>query len=60
MKSGGYDAGDSSDYVKFMKSFWGRDGFPSGYYIVNGETDFSLADKERVSIKATIDFKVVD
>ena len=59
-KSGGYAEDDSSDYVRFMKSFLNKDGFPSGYYVVDGETDFSLEDQERVNIKATVDFKVVD
>ncbi|MCG7344696.1 hypothetical protein MHZ92_11150 [Sporosarcina sp. ACRSL] len=60
MKSGGYDAGDPSDYAKYMKRFWGNDGFPSGYYVVHSETDFYLGDRERVNMKATIDFKVVE
>ncbi|MED4015206.1 hypothetical protein ACWE42_13700 [Sutcliffiella cohnii] len=60
VKSGGYDAGDPSDYVRFIKRFLNNEGFPSGYYIVNGETDFFLKDKERVNIKATINFKVVE
>ncbi|MGG0668054.1 hypothetical protein [Sporosarcina koreensis] len=60
VKSGGYDAGNPSDYVRFIKSFLNNEGFPSGYYIVNGETDFFLKDKERVNIKATINFKVVE
>ena len=59
-KSGGYAEGDSSDYVRFMKSFLNKDGFPPGYYVVDGETDFSLEDQERVNMKATVDFKVVD
>lgn len=60
VKSGGYSENNSSDYVRFIKGFWKNDGFPSGYYVVNGETDFSLEDRERVNIKATVDLKVVD
>ncbi|MCG7344643.1 hypothetical protein MHZ92_10880 [Sporosarcina sp. ACRSL] len=60
VKTGGYSGDAPSDYVRFIKNFLSNDGFPTGYYVVNGETDFFLEDRERVSIKATIDFKVVD
>lgn len=60
VKSGGYAEDDPSDYVRFMESFLETDEFPSGYYVVNGETDFSLANEERINIEATIDFKVVE
>lgn len=59
-KSGVYVEDDPSDYVRFMESFLDKDGFPPGYYVVDGETDFSLEDQERVNIKATVDFKVVE
>lgn len=60
VKTGGYSGDADSDYKRFMKEFLGKDGFPAGYYVVNGETDFSLEDRERVTIKATVDFNVVD
>lgn len=60
VKTGGYDGGSPSDYVRFIKAFVGKDGFPSGYYVVSGETDFFFEGLGRVIIKATIDFKVVE
>lgn len=60
VKSGGYAEDAPSDYVKFMESFLKEDGFPSGYYVVHGETDFSLENKERVNLNAKIDFKVIE
>jgi len=60
VKSGGYADSDPRDYVRFMKDFLSEDHFPSGYYVVNGETDFFLEDQERVNIEATIDFKVIE
>lgn len=52
------------DNVKFIKQFIKRDDFPTGYYVVNGFTDFTVRfnddDEEmvRYNIEATIDFKV--
>ncbi|MDN4608562.1 hypothetical protein P5G49_13955 [Sporosarcina sp. F6_3S_P_2] len=60
VKSGGYSENTPNDDVRFIKDFWKNDGFPSGYYVINGETDFSLENRERVNIKATVDFKVAD
>ncbi|WP_121641294.1 hypothetical protein [Virgibacillus sp. Bac330] len=59
-KSGNYMEDGSSDYLDFMEKFSEMDSFPPGYYVVHGETDFFLEDQERVNIKATIDFKVVE
>ena len=59
-KSGGYSEEDPKEYVEFMEEFLNGDRFPPGYYVVNGETDFSIEDQERVKIKATIDFKVIE
>lgn len=59
-KSGKYVEDAPIDYVKFMEEFSGIDGFPPGYYVVNGETDFYLEGQERINMKATIDFKVVE
>lgn len=60
VKSGGYAEDDSNEYVKFMESFLETDEFPPGYYVVNGETDFSLENQENINIEATVDFKVVE
>jgi len=60
VKIGVYTEDDPSDYIKFMEGFVKEDGFPSGYYVVNGETDFTLENQRKVNIKATIDFKVVE
>lgn len=59
-KSGGYAEDDPKDYVTFMKNFLSDDHFPPGYYVVNGETDFAVENEGRVTIKATIDFKVLE
>lgn len=61
-----YSADDPNDYVRFIEDFLERDGFPLGYYVVNGQTDFSVAsdqgveDEERVNMDAAIDFKVAE
>jgi hypothetical protein len=59
-RSGGYGSNDEEGYVKFMKSFL-KDGFPSGYYIVDGFADFYIeSDKGKTdyTIKAQIQFAV--
>lgn len=49
------------DYARFMETFSKKEGFPSGYYIVKGTTDFSVESQEKLyKLEATIDFKVVD
>lgn len=63
-KSAGYDADSDKAYVQFVEDFIEQDGFPTGYYTVNGFTDFAVfedGDDESAihyNIKATIDFKV--
>lgn len=65
-KSVGYSPDNTSkDYEKFMEGVLNKDGFPPGYYIVKGTTDFSVEsegdlEQEKYNIEATIDFKVVD
>lgn len=60
----GYASDDNN--VKFIKEFINRDDFPTGYYVVNGFTDFAVQlreddeEMERIIIEATIDFKVSD
>ena len=61
-RSGGYSSQDEKEYVNFMKSFLDN-GFPTGYYIVNGFADFYIQSnennkKEEFNIKAQIDFRV--
>jgi len=61
-RSGGYSSQDEKEYVNFMKSFLDN-GFPTGYYVVNGFADFYVqsnenGNKEKYNIKAQIDFKV--
>ncbi|WP_235548967.1 hypothetical protein [Paenibacillus sp. Soil522] len=62
-KSGGYGEQDKKEYVDFIKSFW-ENGFPAGYYVVDGYVDFYVQsnedsnDKEDFNIKTQIDFKV--
>lgn len=42
-KSGGYSEDQNpQDYVNFMKEFLNDTGFPAGYYVVQGSTDFSV------------------
>lgn len=63
-KNAGYDSDSDKTYVKFVEDFVNQDGFPTGYYKVNGFTDFAVfedGDNEsatRYNIEATIDFKV--
>lgn len=59
-KNIGYIEDDPREYVSFIENFLDRDDFPLGYYVVNGETDFSVEGQERINIKATVDFKVVE
>jgi hypothetical protein len=63
-RSGSYGSQDDKEYVNFMKSFL-KNGFPSGYYVVNGFADFYVEsnengkqEKKSFKIKAQIDFKV--
>jgi hypothetical protein len=62
-RSGGYASQDNKEYAAFMKSFL-EDGFPAGYYVVNGFAHFYLQSiendesKEAFTIQAQIDFKV--
>lgn len=62
-RSGGYSSQDEKEYVKFMKSFLDN-GFPTGYYVVNGFAKFYVQSNENgkkekdFKIKAQIDFKV--
>lgn len=63
-KSAGYDSDSDKAYVKFVEDFINQDGFPSGYYTVNGFTDFAVfeggADENatRYNMETTVDFKV--
>ncbi|MCQ6557316.1 hypothetical protein [Paenibacillus mendelii] len=63
--SGSYGETDDKEYINFMKSFW-KDGFPVGYFVVDGFADFYVVSnvdgeekEEEFNIKAQIDFKVV-
>jgi hypothetical protein len=59
-KSGGFAMDvDPPDYIEFMEDFLNRDGFPPGYYVVSGTTNFAY-ETERYEIQATVEFKVVD
>lgn len=59
-KSGvGYGDEDPADYQAFVKKILNREGFPAGYYEVNGETDFYLQ-QEHIQMEAEIDFKVIE
>lgn len=42
-----------------MKEFLNASGFPAGYYVVQGSTDFSVESGEHVRVKGTGDFKVM-
>lgn len=59
VKRGDYSKEDVKDYRTFMKVFLQQTSFPTGYYVVRGATDFSV-DGERITIEATVDFKVVE
>lgn len=63
-KNAGYDSDSDKAYVQFVEDFIKQDSFPTGYYTVNGFTDFAVfedGDNENAlhyNIEATIDFKV--
>src|SRR5690554_5657174 len=65
VKSGGYSDQDEDDYVVFMKRFFDMNGFPSGYYAVEGYSDFFVEkdedneEKDVFRIEGQIDFKVL-
>lgn len=66
LKSGGYSDLDEDDYVVFMKNFFNMNGFPIGYYVVDGYSDFYVENdednEEKVvfRIEGQIDFKVLE
>jgi hypothetical protein len=66
MKSGGYSDQGEDNYVAFMKKFFNMDGFPIGYYVVDGFADFYIEtgendeEKEDFRIEGQIDFKVIE
>lgn len=47
------------DHAAFIEKFLNQDGFPAGYYVVNGAASFS-ADGEKYEIEGEVDFKVVE
>ncbi len=49
----------SNEEERFMELFLEGDGFPPGYYVVQGITDFTMG-SQRLNIEAEIDFKVVE
>ncbi|WP_071394369.1 hypothetical protein [Bacillus tuaregi] len=61
--SGAYSEEDEMEFVKFMKDFM-ENGFPTGYYVVNGYADFLVPKEdpnqapEKVLLEAQVDFKV--
>lgn len=60
--SGAYSEEDEKEYVKFMKDFI-ENGFPTGYYLVNGYADFFVQketnrEPDKYHLEAQIDFKV--
>jgi len=61
--SGAYSENDEKAYVDFMKDFI-ENGFPTGFYIVNGFADFWVQkndhnnEPDRYHIEAQVDFKV--
>jgi hypothetical protein len=58
---GGNGSQEDGEYVKFMKSFL-EDGFPTGYFVINGYADFYVENmdetKKAFKINGKIDFKV--
>lgn len=66
VKSGGYSDQDEDDYVAFMKKFFNMNGFPIGYYVVDGYSDFYVEndedseEKDDFRIEGQIDFKVLE
>src|SRR5699024_3913448 len=65
-KNVGYDMDAAKEYVTFIESFIEEDGFTSGYYQVNGFTDFAVFENpkdesaRRYNMETSIDFKVTD
>lgn len=60
--SGAYSEEDEKEYVKFMKDFI-ENGFPTGYYLVDGYADFFVQRKaneepDKYHLEAQIDFKI--
>ncbi|KAA9021835.1 hypothetical protein F4V44_16455 [Niallia endozanthoxylica] len=61
--SGAYSEDDEKAYVEFMKDFI-KNGFPTGYYTVDGFADFWVQkndhknEPDRYHIEAQVDFKV--
>ncbi|MBD1222014.1 hypothetical protein [Virgibacillus halodenitrificans] len=56
---------ETQDYEQFTDDFLNNDGFPTGYYKVKGQTDFSLSsegelEQKKFNMEAAIDFKVVE
>ncbi len=60
-RSGWYSDQDEEEYQYFMKDFL-ENGFPNGYYIVNGFADFYVGpeneEKDMYRMEGQIDFKV--
>ncbi|WP_338448056.1 hypothetical protein R4Z09_17625 [Niallia oryzisoli] len=59
---GAYSEEDKKAYVEFMKDFI-ENGFPTGYYIVNGYADFLVPkdgsqEPDKYYLEAQVDFKV--
>ncbi|MRG85924.1 hypothetical protein [Salinibacillus xinjiangensis] len=60
-KSGTTKGSDTESYRKFIRRFVQRDGFPPGYYVMTGYTEFLIGEKpEKVKLEAKIDFKIVE
>ncbi|MBM7566360.1 hypothetical protein [Paenibacillus sacheonensis] len=55
---GAYGGDDRQAYKDFIEDYW-KNGFPKGYYEVNGFADFSVSG-QRVKIGTRIDFIVGD
>ncbi|KMJ56755.1 hypothetical protein AB685_19750 [Bacillus sp. LL01] len=58
-KNGGFSDQDDTAYIDFVKDFL-KNGFPTGYYVVDGYADFSVEDSEGQDyiIKGIVDFEV--
>ncbi|AST92499.1 hypothetical protein BC6307_14960 [Sutcliffiella cohnii] len=61
-KSGGYSDQSEKEFVEFIKEFLHKEGFPSGFYTINGFTDFYVEKgnhiKEEYEMEAQINIKV--
>jgi len=60
--SGAYSEQDKKAYIEFMKDFI-ENGFPTGYYVVNGYADFMVPkdpnlEPDKYHLKAQVEFKV--